>query len=86
MSKSAVARLPFLLHEPPLEFHYRNFGDANVQFVIWFWINPDVTNTQAALSEAIMAVKRAFDEHQILIVFAGQTFDLKQKLASLKTT
>ena len=27
-----------------------------------------------------MAVKRAFDEHQILIVFAGQTFDLKQKL------
>ena len=82
VAKAAVSRLPFVLHEQSIEFHYRNFGDANVQFVIWFWINPNVTNTQAALSEAIMAVKRAFDEHQILIVFAGQTFDLKQKLAA----
>jgi small conductance mechanosensitive channel len=80
VAQAAVARLPFLLKGHPIELHYRNFADANVQFVLWFWINPTTTNPQAALSEAIIAVKRAFDEHQILIVFAGQTFDLKQKL------
>ncbi|MFD2936239.1 mechanosensitive ion channel family protein [Spirosoma flavum] len=80
VAKAAVSHLPFLLPDHPVELHYRNFADANVQFVLWFWINPATTNSQAALSEAMIAVKRAFDTHQILIVFAGQTFDLKQKL------
>lgn len=78
----AVAKLPFVLKGHPVELHYRNFADANVQFVLLFWINPSITNAQAALSEAIIAVKKAFDDNQILIVFAGQTFDLKQKLAN----
>jgi small conductance mechanosensitive channel len=80
VARNAVSHLPFVLPGHPVELHYRNFADANVQFVLWFWINPGTTNGQAALSEAMMAVKRAFDETQILIVFAGQTFDLKQKL------
>ena len=79
---TAVSQLPFVLPGHSIELHYRNFADANVQFMLWFWIDPVTTNPQAALSEAIMAVKRAFDEQQILIVFAGQTFDLKQKLGS----
>lgn len=82
VATTAVASLPFVLKGHPIELHYRNFADANVQFVLWFWINPSTTNAQAALSEAIIGVKRAFDEHHILIVFAGQTFDLKQKLAN----
>ena len=80
VARTAVARLPFLLPGHPVELHYRTFADANVQFVLWFWINPVTTSPQAALSEAMIAVKRAFDEARILIVFAGQTFDLKQKL------
>lgn len=78
---TAVSELPFVLPDHSIELHYRNFADANVQFMLWFWINPVLTSPQQALSEAIIAVKRAFDEHQILIVFAGQTFDLKQRLA-----
>ncbi len=77
---TAVSKLPFVLPDHAIELHYRNFADANVQFMLWFWINPVVTSPQEALSEAMMAVKRAFDTQQILIVFAGQTFDLKQKL------
>lgn len=80
IAKAAVSQLPFVLKDHPVDLHYRHFADANIQFVVWFWINPTATNPHFALSEAIMAVKRAFDEHQILIVFAGQTFDLKQKL------
>ncbi|WP_317046717.1 mechanosensitive ion channel family protein [Spirosoma pollinicola] len=77
----AVAKLPFVLKGQSIELHYRNFADTNVQFILLFWINPSTTNAQAALSEAIIAVKKAFDENHILIVFAAQTFDLKQKLA-----
>jgi small conductance mechanosensitive channel len=84
VAKAAVSRLPFVLRDRPVELHYRNFADANVQFVLWFWIN-NSTSPQAALSEAMMAVKRTFDENQILIVFAGQTFDLKHKLAPPQT-
>ncbi|GAB4045049.1 mechanosensitive ion channel family protein [Spirosoma litoris] len=82
LAKGAVAALPFVLPDQPVELHYRNFADANVQFVLWFWIKPTATNPQMALSEAMIAVKKVFDENQILIVFAGQTFDLKQKLAT----
>ena len=82
LAKAAVKALPFVLHEYPVEVYYRNFGDANIQFVIWFWISPAITNPTAALSEAMIVVKRTFDANQILTVFAGQTFDLKQKLSS----
>jgi small conductance mechanosensitive channel len=81
---AAVAKLPFVLKNHPVELHYRHFADANVQFVLWFWIKPTTTSPHTALSEAIIAVKRAFDEHQILIVFAAHTFDLKQKLINTK--
>ncbi|GAB3700192.1 hypothetical protein GCM10027592_26950 [Spirosoma flavus] len=80
VAKAAVSQLSFVLTTFPVELHYRNFGDNNVQFVLYFWINPSVTNPQAALSEAMIAVKSAFDKQHILTVFAGQTFDLKQKL------
>ncbi|GAB4018259.1 mechanosensitive ion channel family protein [Spirosoma koreense] len=79
---AAIARLPFVLPDRPIEFHYRHFADTNVQFVIWFWVEYPKTNAQTALSEAMMAVKKTFDDHQILMVFAAQTFDLKQKLAA----
>ncbi|WP_420150357.1 mechanosensitive ion channel family protein [Spirosoma sp.] len=85
VAKSAISQLPFVLRNMPVDLHYRNFADANIQFVIWFWINPAVTNPQTALSEAIIAVKRAFDDNNILIVFAAQTFDLKQKLTDQKS-
>ncbi|GAB3954572.1 hypothetical protein GCM10028805_40240 [Spirosoma harenae] len=84
LAQKAVASLPFILPSRPVEFHYRNFADANVQFVLWFWINPSTTNAAYALSEAMIAVKQVFDDQQILMVFAAQTFDLKQKLVQLK--
>jgi small conductance mechanosensitive channel len=82
VAKAAVSQLPFVMRDQPIELFYRNFGDNNIQFVLWFWVNPATTNAQFALSEAIITVKRAFDEAQILIVFVAHTFDLKQKLAA----
>ncbi|GAB3995858.1 hypothetical protein GCM10028807_37090 [Spirosoma daeguense] len=82
IAKAAVSNLPFVLKDPAVELHYRNFGDNNVQFVLQFWINPLNTNAQTALSEAMISVKQAFDQNQILTVFAAQTFDQKQKLSN----
>lgn len=81
VAQSAIAPLPFVLHDHPVELHYRNLGDNAIQFVLWFWINPSMTSPQAALSEAIKALKRAFDENSILLLFPPQTFDLKQRLS-----
>ena len=81
VAQSAVARLPFVLPGRAVEVYYRNFGDNTIQFVLFFWIDPATTSPQAALSEAIKAVKRVFDEQQILILFPVFTFDVKQRLA-----
>lgn len=81
VAQAAVRQLPFVLTNQAVDLHYRNFGDNTIQFILWFWINPAQTSPATALSEAIKAVKQAFDQQQILIVFAGHTFDLKQKLA-----
>ncbi|MEZ0539152.1 mechanosensitive ion channel family protein [Fibrella arboris] len=80
VAQDAVKALPFIANGQSVELHYRTFGDNNIQFVLWFWINPLVTNPAAAQSEAIMAIRDAFHRHQILMVFAGHSFDLKQKL------
>lgn len=86
LARSAVARLPFVLKDRPVELHFRNFGDNTIQFVLWFWINPVHTNPQAALSEAIKAIKRTFDDNGVLMLFAPFTFDLKQKLSEIRAS
>lgn len=80
VAQDAVKRLPFIVKGQTVELHYRAFGDNNIQFMLWFWIDPLTTNPAAAQSQAIMAIRNAFFQHQILMVFAGHTFDLKQRL------
>lgn len=80
IAQEAVRVLPFMAKGQPVELHYRAFTGDNIQFMLWFWIDPLITNPAAAQSEAIIAVRNAFTHHQILMVFAGHTFDLKQKL------
>ncbi len=82
VAQSAIARLPFVLPDRPVELYYRNLSDNTVQFVLWFWIDPATTNPQAALSEAIKALKVAFEENSVLFLFPPHTFDLKQRLAA----
>jgi small conductance mechanosensitive channel len=80
VAQDAVRVLPFIAAGQSVELHYRAFSDTNIQFILWFWIDPLKTNAAAAQSEAIMAIRDAFNQQQILMVFAGHTFDLKQRL------
>jgi len=59
-----------------VEFFYKEFGGSSINFVVRFWVdfntNPDFWEPQ---SEAIMALKKAFDENDIMIPFPIRTLD-----------
>ncbi|MDB5240957.1 MAG: mechanosensitive ion channel protein MscS [Spirosoma sp.] len=75
----AIQALPFVRADKPVEIHYRGFTIDNVQGYVWFWIDQRKTNPPLATSEAIKALKKAFDQHDILMMFPPHTFDLKKR-------
>lgn len=59
-----------------VEFYYYEFGDSSINFSIRFWINFDrLPDFWGAQSEAIMALKKAYDENDIMIPFPIRTLD-----------
>jgi small-conductance mechanosensitive channel len=59
-----------------VEFFFKEFGGSSINFVVRFWVdfrsNPDFWEPQ---SEAIIALKKAFDENDIMIPFPIRTLD-----------
>ncbi len=80
VATDAIGALPFIRHGKPVEVYFRGFTLDSIQFYVWFWIDPAAANPGQAMSEAIKALKRAFDQHNILLVFAPYTLDLKQRV------
>lgn len=60
----------------PVDLMYVGFGDSSINFILRFWIDstrqPDFLTAQ---SEAIMALKQAFDDNDIVIPFPIRTLD-----------
>lgn len=53
-----------------VEFHYLDFGASSIDFQIRFWVDATANLTSVeAKSEAIMAIKEAFDKNKIDIPF-----------------
>ncbi|MGV3560937.1 mechanosensitive ion channel family protein [Larkinella arboricola] len=76
---SAVKALPFIRKDKPVEMHYKGLTIDMVQFLVWFWIDPTKNDATKALSEAIKAVKQAFRENDVLMMFPPHTYDLKKR-------
>ncbi|MFC5411043.1 mechanosensitive ion channel family protein [Larkinella bovis] len=76
---SAVKALPFIRKDKPVEMHYKGLTLEMVQFLVWFWIDPAKTDAAKALSEAIKAVKKAFAENDVLMMFPAHTYELKKR-------
>ncbi len=72
----AVDKVSNVLSDKEIEFYYDEFGDSSINFKIRFWVkfatNPDFWS---ARSEAIIAITKAFDEHDIMIPFPIRTLD-----------
>jgi small conductance mechanosensitive channel len=64
-----------------VEFFYQEFGDSSINFIVRFWVNA-VKNKQnlQAQSDAILAIKKAFDAQDINIPFPIRTIDFSNKL------
>ena len=64
--------------ERKLELFFNEFGDSSINYTLRFWL-ADRKSGQAdfleAQSDAIMAIKRAYDENDIMIPFPIRTLD-----------
>ncbi len=77
ITEKAVASNTYLTDEKEIKLVYDEFGDSSINFRIMFWVNysPDNPNYLEARSEAVMAIKRAFDDNDITIPFPIRTLD-----------
>ena len=65
-----------VIRKEDMIFTYKEFGDSSINFEIKFWIKfPDNPSFLEMRSKAIMAIKDAFDEHDITIPFPIRTLD-----------
>ncbi|MCV9385448.1 mechanosensitive ion channel family protein [Reichenbachiella ulvae] len=72
----AVSKLPYLLPGQEVKLFYHEFGDSSINFTIMLWIHyPDEPGYLRARSEAIIAIKKAFDQNGITIPFPIRTLD-----------
>ena len=61
-----------------VELYFNEFGDSSINYTLRFWLS-DRKSGQAdylqAQSDAIMAIKRAYDSNDIMIPFPIRTLD-----------
>ena len=72
----AVADIPHRKKEKEITLVYEAFGDSSINFTIMIWVEFDSQlNYLKAQSEAIIAIKKAFDKNDIMIPFPIRTLD-----------
>ena len=65
-----------VIRKDEMIFAYTSFGDSSINFEIKFWIKyPDDPGFLSMRTQAIMAIKSAFDENNITIPFPIRTLD-----------
>lgn len=86
IAKKAIGDL-FEPHEgEKVEFHYLEFGDSSINFQVRFWVDAKLSLTVLeARSEAVIALKKAFDAKDINIPFPIRTLMHQTPLKLEKT-
>ncbi len=76
ISMESVQSIPSLLKEKPVELFYEEFGNSSINFQLRFWI-PFTSQADflQARSDAVMRIKKAYNEHGITIPFPIRTLD-----------
>ena len=83
VASAAIRALPFVHNGYPVQVYFRAFTLDNVQGTVWFWIDQHIIGQPPALSEAMKALKTAFNREGILMMFRPDTFDLKKRVEEL---
>lgn len=73
---AAVTSLGIHLADRPVDLYYEEFGDSSINFSLRFWIEfHQQTDYLSARSQAVIAIKNAFDTAGITIPFPIRTLD-----------
>lgn len=69
----------------PVEFLYSGFGDSSINFDLRFWLKlSEEKNYLESKSEAIIALKKAFDSNGITIPFPIRTVEFSNAIPTAK--
>ncbi|MBA9075881.1 mechanosensitive ion channel family protein [Rufibacter quisquiliarum] len=78
--KAAMVDIPNMISGKEVEVVYEEFGDSSINFLVRYWIQyKRQTDFVYAKSEAIMRIKKAFDQHNIEIPFPIRTLNFGVK-------
>lgn len=76
ITKQAVENVSQRIKDQPIEFFYQAFGPSSIDFKISFWVEyPGDRNYDRAIHQAIVSIKKAFDEHGITIPYPVRTLE-----------
>lgn len=71
-----IGSMKGLVRGKSVDFFYEEFGDSSINFTVQFWVSfHDNADFLTPKSEAIMRLKKAFDENDIMIPFPIRTLD-----------
>lgn len=72
----AVENVPHRKKDKEISLVYEAFGDSSINFIVMIWVDFDTQlNYLKSQSEAIIAIKKAYDENDIMIPFPIRTLD-----------
>jgi small-conductance mechanosensitive channel len=76
ISLGAIKKTEGVLTDQPIQFFYKEFGDSSINFEVRAWISEiDQVGFLQTQSNMIVALKKAFDENDIMIPFPIRTLD-----------
>ena len=81
VKKTILENFESIENKDDIIFLYEEFGDSSINFETRFWIkSTSALEVARAKTDAMIAVKKAFDENGINIPFPIRTLDFPQKL------
>ena len=79
--KTISEKFEVVEHKEDVIFLYKGFGDSAINFEVRFWIDStSALEVAKAKTDAMIYIKKAFDENSINIPFPIRTLDLPQTL------
>lgn len=80
ITMQAVKSIENLSEQDETTMFYQEFGDSSINFVIRLWVNsPEQPIYLKVGNDAVMQIKKAFDENNITIPFPIRTLDFGMK-------
>ncbi len=71
--KQTISQVEGVLEYPEIEIDLVSFGDSSIDFVVRYWTKPRQQEVRYIQTQAIMAIKEAFDQAEINIPYPIRT-------------